>query len=301
MKYFIAFHGFCCIMKKIYGLFERMCYIMCKFIPKLIFFNGAELLEGPCWEAETESLYFVSIKADTVFRFNTKTGRIKSYATDGAVGCAVLRDGKLITAEKSGIYERKIDDTEKQLIAHVYDDNIYRYNDGKLDPKGRLFVGTMGDGERQTGKCGLYRIDGENEFTCVVSGTTISNGLGWTKDSSKMFFIDTPTKEVWEFDYDLETGEISNKKVFTKIEDGAPDGMCVDIDDTLWIAHWGGSKVSHWDSRTGEYLGEIELPVSRVSCPVVGGKMMDTLYITTALDPDGNEPLSGGLFAVKIR
>ncbi len=268
--------------------------------PQLIFYNGAELLEGPCYDKENNLLYFVSIKQNTVFCLDLETTRIKSFSTDGAVGCAMIRDGKLISAEKGGIYSLDLKTDEKQLITHFCTDPKFRYNDGKLDPKGRLFVGTMGDGERQPEKCGLYRVDGDTSVE-VVSGTTISNGLGWTKDGKTMYFIDTPSHNVYEFDYDLKTGNLSNKKVALEVNDGSPDGMCVDIDDTVFIAHWGGSKVSHWNLKTGEKLGEISLPVTNVSCCTVGGENMDTLFITTAQSPDIYEPLAGGLFAVKIR
>lgn len=268
---------------------------------ELVFYNGAELLEGPCWDEDNKLLYFVSIKADTVFCLNPDTGRIQSFETDGPVGCAVLKNGKLITAEKSGIYERSLESGKKKFIAHVYDDDVFRYNDGKLDRDGRFFVGTMGDKQRMNGKCALYRIDGENDYKLMVGGVTISNGLGWTGDNKNMYYIDTPTHEVWRYNYDPETAEMSERVVAAYIEDGSPDGMCVDIDDTVWIAHWGGGKVSHWDMNRKERIGEIHLPVTNVSSCCVGGENMDTLFITTAKSADKSEPTAGGLFKAKIR
>ena len=269
--------------------------------PELLFYNSSELLEGPCWDSVTERLYFVSIKSSTVFCLDTENGRIVSYPTDGAVGCAVVRDGMLITAEKHGIFRINPETGDKKKICHVYEGNVPRYNDGKLDPKGRLFVGTMGDTERLNGQCGLYRIDGYDRFKKVISGTTISNGLGWSNDGNTMYFIDTPTKQVAKYSYNTETGELSERKVAAVIEDGSPDGMCVDIDDTCFIAHWGGGKVSHWNMKTGERIGEINLPVTNVSSCCIGGRSMDTLFITTAKCADRFETLAGGLFKVKIR
>lgn len=266
----------------------------------LLFYNDAELLEGPHWDAENGLLYFVSIKADTVFSLDVKTMRLKSYATDGAVGCAVLKSGKLLTAEKNGIWSRDTETGEKSFICHVYSDPKFRYNDGKLDPKGRFFVGTLGDYGRLPGECGLFRIEPDGSFTEVVSGTTVSNGLGWSKDGKRMYFIDTPTHEVWQYDYDPETGEMSNRRTAAVINDGSPDGMCVAADDTVFIAHWGGEKVSHWDLATGQRLEDIRLPVTNVSSCCIGGEKMDTLFITTAKCAEKDEPLAGGLFAVKI-
>ncbi len=268
---------------------------------ELIFHNNSELLEGPCWDKVDGLLYFVSIKGDTVFCLNPETNKVRSYKTDGNVGCVVVKNGKLITAERSGIYERDLDDTNKKFILNVYEGDDFRYNDGKLDLCGRLFVGTIGFNKRMENNCALYRIDSDNSYKTMVDGVTVSNGLGWTKDGKTMFYIDTPTHEVWKYDFDVTLGEMSNKTVFCKIDDGAPDGMCVDIDDTIWVAHWGGGKISHWDTKTGERIGEIQLPLTNVSSCCVGGENMDTLFITTAKCDGKDEPSAGGLFKVKIR
>lgn len=269
--------------------------------PELIFFNGAKLSEGPIWDKTSGLLYFVSIKADTVFALDPKTQRVTSFATDGPVGCAAVRDGRLLTAEKSGIYETELSTLKKRFIAHTFSDTVYRYNDGKLDPRGRFFVGTIGDTARMEGKCALYRIDGENDFKLMVDGLTVSNGMGWSSDGRTMYFIDTPTHEVWKYRYDADTAEMSDRKVAARIDDGAPDGMCVDIDDTVWVAHWGGGKVSHWDMSKGVRLGEISLPVTNVSSVCVGGEDDRYLFITTARCDGKEEPMAGGVFKVKIR
>lgn len=267
---------------------------------ELIYYNNDELLEGPCWVAQNNVLFFVSIKADTVLCMDVTTGKCRSYHTDGAVGCVVIRDDNMITAEKSGIYITNLNTLDKQRLCHVYDDPAFRYNDGKLDPRGRFFVGTLGDGKRLDGGCALYRIDGKDNYKQMLSNVTISNGLGWTGDCKTMYYIDTPTSQVAAFDYDLKNGEMSNRRVVATIDDGFPDGMCVDIDDTCYIAHWGGGKVSHWDLKKGIRLDEIHLPVTNVSSCCIGGENMDTLFITTA-KCEKDEEYAGGLFKIKIR
>lgn len=268
--------------------------------PELLFYNHDELLEGPLWDGKGGILYFVSIKSERVYSLNVNTGMIKSYETDGPVGCVAINSaGKLITAEKKGIFETDLLTGKKMFTAHVYDGDYYRYNDGKLDPCGRLFVGIMGDLKRETGDGALYMIS-EGKISVAVAGTTISNGLGWSPDGKHMYFIDTPTKKVMRYTYDTSTGDMSDPHCFAEITNGSPDGMCVDIDGSVWVAQWGGSCVSHYDDATGEKLGEIKLPVKNVSCCAVGGENMDTLYITTARSAE-KEPLAGGLFAVKIR
>ena len=289
--------------------FEIQYIIMLKYInqvinmeqkPQLFFFNRDKLLEGPCWDEKTNTLYCVSIKDERIYAFDTETGRVTSYETDGPVGCVDIdNDGKLLSAEKTGIFKTDLKTNKKRFVAHVYNGDYYRYNDGKLDPKGRLFVGIMGDLSRKPGDGALYRIC-DDEITVAVENTTISNGLGWSPDGKYMYFIDTPTKKVMRYSYDMSDGTMSDPTVFAEISNGSPDGMCVDIDGSIFVAQWGGGCVSHYDGVSGKKLGEISLPCKNVSCCAVGGKDMDTLFITTAVGAE-YEPLAGGLFSVKIR
>lgn len=271
---------------------------------ELLFYNNSELLEGPEYIKETNSLLFVSIKNHAIHIMSLDNGFVKTVKTDGTVGCATnLGNNKLISAEKNGIYKVNTETGEKILVCHPITDSRMRYNDGKLDPKGRLIVGTMGENERCPEECSVYSVEPDGSYKVLISGTTISNGLGWTKDGKKMFFIDTPTKNVCVYDYDCDSGEVSNKKVFVTItEEGAfPDGMCVDFDDNIWVAEWGGRKVCKYDIKTKEKICQIDLPVTNVSSCCVGGENNEYLFITTAKTPNNFEQLAGGLFRFKIR
>lgn len=271
-----------------------------KYQAELVFYAGSALLEGPVWDEENEQLYFVSIPDEVIYRFDPTTTEIKTFKTDGPVGAAVLKeDGMLISAEKNGIVLIDPDSGERTAWAHPITDDRMRYNDGKLDPKGRFLIGTMGAEGVIEDAASLFSIEGDTS-TELLSGLSIANGLGWSKDGETFFHIDTPTKKVKRYDYNLETGELSNGKDCVEISgDGNPDGMCVDVDGMLWVAEFSGNKVSKWNPENGEKVKEINMPVTNCTSCCIGGKDKNTLFITTAKE-DGEE-LSGGLFKVRIR
>lgn len=270
------------------------------FIPELVYYAGNQLLEGPHWDAKNKLLYFVAIDDQMIYQFNEATTEIQAYPTSGSVGAAVMTEGGyILSAEKDGLYSIDPETKKRTFLMQPNTDDRLRYNDGKLDPKGRFLIGTMGYGETLKGAASLYVID-NGHFKEILTDLTLSNGLGWSADGQTFYHIDTPTNKVFKYTYDLMTAELSNKQTLVEITDGgSPDGLCVDLDGHLWVAEYGGKRICKWDSQTGERLIEIALPVSNVSSCCLGGPDLDTLYITTA-KKDG-EALSGGLFKVKIR
>jgi sugar lactone lactonase YvrE len=151
----------------------------------------------------------------------------------------------------------------------------------------------------------LYFFDGKSVKT-LFGNVTISNGLTWSPDYKTLYYIDTPTHEVKAFDYDLETGTIANMRVIVSLSEslGHPDGMTSDMQGNLWIAMWGGAKVTKWDPNTGQLLEQIPVPAKNVSSCVFGGKNMNELYLTSArigLDEDALKqyPLTGGVFRLE--
>lgn len=268
--------------------------------PELVFYAGNALLEGPVWDEKNERLYFLSIPDEVIYRFDPMTTEIKTYKTDGPVGAAVLKkDGMLISAEKNGIVLIDPDSGKRFDWIHPNKDDRMRYNDGKLDPRGRFLIGTMGAEGVIEDAASLFSIE-DDSFTELLSGLSIANGLGWSEDGKTFYHIDTPTQKVKKYDYDLETGKLFNGKNCVEITgEGNPDGMCVDRDGMLWIAEFGGKKVCKWNPDNGEKLEEITMPVTNCTSCCIGGKDKDTLFITTAKE-DG-EKLSGGLFKIRVR
>lgn len=268
--------------------------------PELVLYAGNALLEGPLWDDANNLLYFVSIDDDIIYRFDEATTEIESYKTDGPVGAAVLdEEGKIISAEKSGIYSIDPETKERTFLMQPSEDERLRYNDGKMDPNGRFLIGTMGYEEILEGAASLYAIE-NGDYKEILSGLTLSNGMGWSEDGQTFYHIDTPTKEVKQYDYDLETAKVSHVRTAIEITgDGSPDGMCVDVDENIWVAEFGGKRICKWDPETGEQLVEIPMPVTNITSCCIGGPDKNYLYITTGQTND--EPLSGGLFKVKIR
>ena len=270
--------------------------------PELVFYAGSTLLEGPHWDAQNNLIYCVSIEDNMIYAIDPETGEVGTYLTEGPVGCAVLdQKGMILEAEKSGIFRIDPRTKEKQLVAKAHDDERIRCNDGKLDPKGRLLVGTMGYDKTYEGESALYAIEKDGTVRTVLDGLTLANGMGWSPDGKTLYFIDTPTKKVGSYAYDPETGEAIFEKYVIEITDGSnPDGMCVDMEGMIWVAQYGGEKVCRWDPESGGKLEEIRMPVKNVTSCCLGGENLEYLYITTAKDGETQEALAGGLFRVKL-
>ena len=270
--------------------------------PELVFYAGSTLLEGPHWDAQNNLIYCVSIEDNMIYAIDPESGEVGTYLTEGPVGCAVLdQKGMILEAEKSGIFRIDPRTKEKQLVAKAHDDDRIRYNDGKLDPKGRLLVGTMGYDKTYEGESALYAIEKDGTVRTVLDGLTLANGMGWSPDGKTLYFIDTPTKKVGSYAYDPETGEAIFEKYVIEITDGSnPDGMCVDMEGMIWVAQYGGEKVCRWDPESGGKLEEIRMPVKNVTSCCLGGENLEYLYITTAKDGETQEALAGGLFRVKL-
>ena len=269
--------------------------------PALVFYCGSSLLESPCWDAQAQCIYCVSIEECLIYRINPETAEVQSYPTNGAIGCVVVeKSGMLLSAEKGGIYRINPTTGERAFLIQLEDDPAMRYNDGKLDPCGRFLVGTKGDHRDLPGHGRLFSYDGL-QAKILVSGTTISNGIGFSKTGDFLYFIDTSTKKIGRYQYTLQTGEAVFDRYVVEVPGAAwPDGMCVDADNMLWVAEWGGSSVCKWNPETGEKLREIRLPCTNVSSCCLGGENAEYLYITTAKADGLDELLAGGLFRVRL-
>ncbi len=263
--------------------------------------------EGPLWDEQEQVLYWVDILNSTLFIYDPATGENKEIDVGQHVGTVVTRDsGGLMLAVREGFASLDLETRELTLIAnpeaHVTGN---RFNDGKCDPAGRFWAGTMAyENPKDSGS--LYRLDTDLSVHKIFGGVAISNGIVWSLDHTTMYYIDTLRKNVRAFDYDNDTGDISNERVVIDVpaETGLPDGMAIDSEGMLWVAHYGGSRVSRWNPATGENLGHIPLPVTQVTACAFGGPDMTTLFITSAaqeLDAAAlaRQPLAGGLFAIE--
>lgn len=270
-------------------------------VPELVFYSGATLLEGPCWDTKEGCIYCVSIEQCLIHRIDPLTGAVQSFPTDGPVGCVVVEStGMLLSAEKGGIYRINPKTGGRIFLMQLEDDPVMRYNDGKLDPYGRFLVGTKGNTEEISGAGRLFSIYGEQVQT-LLTGISISNGIGFSKAGDFLYFIDTPTKKVGRYQYQLESGAANFDRYVVEIKGGAwPDGMCVDNDDMLWVAEWGGGQICRWNPENGQKLREIKLPCINVSSCCLSGEDAEFLYVTTAKAEGREEALAGGLFRIRL-
>ena len=270
--------------------------------PKILLNLHCHLAEGPLWDQQNQILWWVNIMAGELHRTNPANNSHKTYNIGRSLGTVGLRQsGGLILATADGFATF---DPNTETLTFLTDPEANkpenRFNDGKPAPNGSFFAGTMA--LNQTAQAGsLYRLNPNHTVDHLVPNITISNGLAWTQDQKTMYYIDSPSYTVYAFDYDNQTGQITNQRIaFTVPEEiGAPDGMTIDTEDMLWIAHYGGSAVHRWHPQTGKILETIQLPTPNITCCTFGGPNLDTLYITTAGgDTHPNTP-AGALFHVK--
>ncbi len=265
---------------------------------------AAVLGEGPVWDDEEEALYWVDIKAPSVHRYVPKTGSTESWPMPEPIGCiARRRQGGFIAGFKSGLAFLDLPSGRIERIGDPEPDHPdNRFNDGKCDSVGRFWAGTMDDGERNaTGS--LYRVDPDRRWHRMDSGYVVTNGPAFSPNGRTLYHTDSLEGMIYAFDV-APGGSISGKRAFIEIptDAGCPDGMTVDVEGYLWVAHYDGWRLTRF-RPDGTIERAIELPVARVTSCVFGGPALDTLYVTTAsigLDAEARaqQPLAGGLFEV---
>jgi sugar lactone lactonase YvrE len=195
----------------------------------------------------------------------------------------VPEDNQIVAAFASGVARYHLDSGEVDWIARPeLDKPGLRFNDGRVDRQGRFWAGSMIESDDSYHQGGLYRLNPDLSLSSVVDGITISNGLCWSPDSRVMYHADSPRQEIYAYDFEPESGSISNRRLFAKTEAGCyPDGATVDAEGFLWSAQWGGSKLVRY-APNGEKAGELRLPVSQPTCLTFGGDDLDTMFITSA-------------------
>lgn len=264
------------------------------------------IAESPTWDAKNASIYWVDIISKKIFRYNTVTEKTDTAAVNKYVSYIVpQRKNSVAIGLQDGFYSYDFITKEQTLLGRPENFNpfMYRFNDGKCDVNGRLWAGTTSFYE-ESFECSLYQLNGDHKLKEMETGINVSNGLGWSPQNDKFYYIDSGVKLVFCYDFEPENGAISNRKILIDFkEEGAnPDGMTVDEEGMLWIAHWGGHQVSRWNPETGKKIGSIALPVKKVTSCVFGGINLDELYITTArfnADQSDLEPFAGGVFRIK--
>lgn len=265
----------------------------------LLFYNDSELLEGPVYDSKYNFLYFVSILDGMVYCLNLRTKEIISLKLESPVGCVfILEKKKVLAASKKGFYEVDFNSYKSRFVFQMEISDFVRYNDGTIDPNGRYLVGTMGYPmvKDHIGKVFSYY---KGNYKVLIENSTISNGIAFSKKGDTMYFIDTPTKKVAKYNYDIVNGSATFDSYIIEFKGkGSPDGMCIDKEGMLWIAEWGGGHVSKWNPKNGKIITQIKLP-----CPNVSSCCIDklgNLFVTTAKSDNPEDNFGGGLFYINL-
>lgn len=274
---------------------------------KLAYQAEATTGEGSIWHADRQTLFWVDIEGKTLFEFHPETKVCSTWKFDRMVSTVIPEtDSTVIIALQNEIVRVNLHDGQTTSIAPIPDEEgKIRCNDGKCDPAGRLWVGTMGFGAPKNAGT-LFCVLPDGAVSTKLEKVTISNGIVWSANKKYMYYNDTPTGKIARYLYDADNGNIVFDGIAVSLPPGtgAPDGMTIDKNDNLWVAQWGGYGVYCYNPNTGELLAKVNVPAPNVASCAFGGKNMDTLYITTARAGLSKEqlqqyPLSGSVFSCK--
>jgi sugar lactone lactonase YvrE len=262
--------------------------------------TACDLGEGPLQHTSGDLLW-VDINRQQLFRWDRRGEPAIEPFDEPVSAIAETTDGQLVVTCASGLWHLGSGGERRLLIALPGAAPELRMNDGKADPRGRFFGGTMRRERPREPVGSLWSFAG-GEATELVGGVAVSNGLAWTADLQTMYFIDTPTGRVDAFDYDPESGTVAERRTVVEIpsEQGKPDGMCIDDEGGLWVALWGGSAVHRYFD--GELAEVVEVPTPYVTCPIFAAPSFSELVITTASEPfEGDAPGGAGdLYAAEV-
>lgn len=256
--------------------------------------------EGPVWDKKTSTLYYVDIMGNALHSVNLPTGRRDVISLTQNIGCFALREsGGFIMGLAAGVYLRNADGTEIHKLPTPDFDPRTRANDGKCDPAGRFFCGTSDqvDGIQQSR---LYVITPDGRCAQLLDGLSCANGLAFR--DNLVYFIDSPRHCVECYSFDPDRLTLSERRIAVPIDPahGLPDGMTMDTDGMLWVAHWGGGFVGRYDPSTGRLLARVTIPASQCTSCCFGGSDMQTLFITSAATGREGEPHAGKVFCVRL-
>ncbi len=279
---------------------------MDKYECEVVLERSCLLGECPVWDARLGRICWIDILTGEINSFYPETQQQVTQKINQVIGSiALTKSGGLIAALNNSF--AMIDEKENKIKPLAQTGTALagdRLNDGKCDAAGRFWAGTMSESGAPSGF--LYSLEKDLAISTRLAAIRCSNGLAWSRDNKKFYHIDTPTRQVMVYDYDLTTGNITNGRAGIHIPDqeGYPDGMTIDSDGMLWIALWGGGKIARYNPWDGEKLYEFILPAMQITSCVFGGSNFEDLYITSACvglsaREFNKAPLAGSLFVIK--
>lgn len=269
----------------------------------------AELGEGPVWDARLRRLYWVDITQGGLHWLDEGANERETIRLNAPLGFISLTEDPQIVIAGRGASLAWLDVGSAKLTPIVDlepPEALLRCNDGKPDPRGRLWAGTYASNGSPDIKGSLYSIGHDSRVLKQLDHLGCSNGLAWHLERGELYFIDSPTRRIDRFEWNPDTGDIEGRAPLVSFseDDGMPDGMCIDAAGHLWVAFWGGACVRRIDGQTGRTLEKIDLPAAQVTSCTFGGPDLATLFVTTAsvgLSPEQRaaQPLAGHVFAIR--
>lgn len=266
--------------------------------------------EGAYWHAPSESFLWVDIDNGILHVYSLEQDKVTDHRLPDRVTTIIPLQGndeEVVLAVKDKLIFYHLKKRTSRLCSDLsFIGKEWRTNDGKASPEGRIWIGVMHTKTQQENGA-LYCVDKNRSIREVLSRQSIPNGIVWNKEGDTMYYADSGKNSIYAFDYDPESGSISAQRtvVLSPLGYGVPDGMTIDADGNLWVAHWGGYGVYIWNPKTGILIDKIEVPVPNVASCTFGGKEKNKLFITTALSGLTEEekkryPLSGSLFVAEV-
>ena len=264
--------------------------------------------EGPIWDADANVLWWVDIMSSELYAYDPQTGENREWNVGQHVGTVVQRaSGGLMLAVQDGFAAFDPASGALEMLAepeaHLPGN---RFNDGKCDPAGRFWAGSMAY-EDQSDQGSVYRLDTDHSVDKMIEDIGISNGIIWSLDARTMYYTDSLDFAIRAYDYDVATGGIDNERVIIDFPKamGVADGFTIDEEGMLWVAHYGAGRVRRWNPDTATVLAEIDLPAAGVTACAFGGPGLDQLFITSASlrlsDAEkAQQPHAGGLFVAEV-
>lgn len=274
---------------------------------KIVTDHRCLLGEGPVWDDQQKAILWIDILKGEIHEYNLEENIHTTLCVHELIGSvAICRHTNLVAAVKSGFV--LIDRTTAKIKNIVNPEPVgsdNRFNEGKCDPVGRFLAGTMSLSKKPN-QGSLYALERDHSVIRRISSLSVPNGMAWSIDYQTFYHIDTPTYKVVAYKYDCGTGAINNGRTVIEVptDDGLPDGLTIDTEGMLWIAHWGGWQITRWDPATGQKLSQFSLPVAHVTSCTFGGDNLQDIYITSASanlteEESKQQPLAGCLFVIK--
>lgn len=272
--------------------------------------------ESPVWHPVEQQLYWTDIPGKALHCHDPRSGRHQSWAIETEVGSlAPMRDGGLLLARRDGLWHFDTETARQHLLAEApYDPSRERFNDGKCDPQGRFWTGTIYE-PRDAALASLYCYDRQHGLRRMAGDITVGNGLAWSPDGRTLYYSDTKVHTIYTQDFDAATGQPGTRRILAQFPlkqpeqdlasyGGRPDGAAIDTEGTYWCAMFEGQRLLRLSPR-GELLREIHLPVRCATMPCFGGPDLKTLFITTSREkrPEAEllaQPLAGRILSLRV-